>query len=96
MGISEHVVLRTCDFVDDEAAQPGVGDEQQGRDPFCVAWVGGYVEGLCEERHGVGICCGGDGGLHMSCHIGKARSRVVGFQDVKPGTVSGTDGSDDA
>lgn len=48
------MVQRTGDFLDDEAAEHGVGDEQQRRDPFCVPGVGGEIEGLAEERHGAG------------------------------------------
>jgi hypothetical protein len=34
---------RTGDFVDDYAAQRGVGDEEERDEPSCVVWVGGEV-----------------------------------------------------
>jgi len=48
--------MRTGYSVDYYAAQGGVEDQQQWREPFCVGRVGGEVVGVGEERH----CAEGD------------------------------------
>jgi hypothetical protein len=69
------VMARTSNFLNDDAAQAGVCDQQQGRYPFRVPWVGSYIAGLIDERHGAGKIVVVVVGICRS-HIGKVRSRV--------------------